>query len=73
MVRIKRTSMLSGKTNYMLLSLSQDEFEQAMEAYHGGQLLQDAFSMLTDAEREFVKTGITPEEWDEMCSEDEVD
>lgn len=72
MVRIKRTSMLSGKTNYMLLPLSVDEFEQAMEAYQGGQLLQNAFYMLDAGQREFLKTGITPEEWDAMCAEEEV-
>jgi hypothetical protein len=35
-----------------------------------GVLLQDAFPNITPAEREFIKTGITPEEWDEYFGED---
>jgi hypothetical protein len=38
--------------------------------YEFGVLLQDAFPNLTTEEREFIKTGITPEEWDEYFGKD---
>ena len=36
-----------------------------------GTFIQDAFPELTAGEREFIKTGITPDEFDSMFSEDE--
>jgi hypothetical protein len=35
-----------------------------------GVLLQNAFPNITPAEREFIKTGITPEEWDQYFGKD---
>lgn len=32
--------------------------------------IQDAFNFLTAGEREFLLTGLTPEEWDKMFAED---
>ena len=34
-------------------------------------LIQDAFPHLNFEEREFILTGITPEEWDELFKYDE--
>jgi hypothetical protein len=60
---ITRTSTLSGITR----TLDLDVTPAQVELYSaGGVLLQDAFPQLTMAEREFIKTGITAEEWDEM-------
>ena len=39
---------------------------RSIEAYNAGALLQDAFPQLTAEEREFFKTGVTKEEWDEV-------
>ena len=36
-----------------------------MLAYDQGALLQDAFPTLGAPEREFIKTGVTAEEWNE--------
>lgn len=36
-----------------------------------GKHIQDAFPFLTDNEREFILTGITAEEWDELFGEEE--
>jgi hypothetical protein len=32
----------------------------------GEKLLQDAFPRLSPSDREFIKSGITDEEWDEL-------
>jgi len=70
--QVIRTSRLSGKTNTMIFPISPDEFETANALYESGALVQDAFPMLTADEREFLITGITPEEWDATFgSEDE--
>lgn len=56
-----KTSMLTGITRTMDLPVT----EQQLELYQKGVLIQDAMSNLTAAEREFILTGITDEEWNE--------
>jgi hypothetical protein len=36
-------------------------------------LIQDAFPDLSPDDREFLMTGITPEEWDSLDYDDDVD
>ena len=57
---IRRTSMLTGKYNEMNISVTKEQ----IDAWQAGQLIQDAMPNLTADEREFIKTGITPDEWD---------
>ena len=40
--------------------------EQLQSYYEEGVLLQKAFPNLTAGEREFIKTGITDQEWEEQ-------
>lgn len=61
-INIIRISPFSGKTNSMVMSIDPED----IECYEDGELVQDAFPYLTADEREFFKTGITPEEWNEM-------
>ena len=58
---IIRTSPFSGNTNSMEIEVTQ---EQLSSWQVDGILIQDAMPHLTPDEREFIKTGITPEEWD---------
>ena len=58
-MKITRTSMLTGKTR----TLELDVTPQELAKWKAGILIQDAMPLLNDAEREFVKTGITAEEW----------
>jgi hypothetical protein len=64
---IMRISMLSGEVNEMDLDITPEQLE-SYELF--GVLLQDAFPNLSPAEREFIKTGITPEEWYDTFGED---
>ena len=59
-MQISRTSALTGNTHVMDLPVTMEQ----MLAYAQGELLQVAFPQLSADQREFVKTGITPEEWD---------
>lgn len=58
-----RTSMLTGREQSRVIPLAPEVYDACVEAYHSGLLLQDAFPMLSADDREFIKTGITPEEW----------
>jgi hypothetical protein len=45
--------------------------ELQLDAYERGSLLQEAFPNLDADQREFIKTGITKEEWIEIYGPDE--
>ena len=61
-MKITRTDPFTGQENTMDLAVT----EQQIDAWLGGRLIQNAFPNLTAGEREFIKTGITEESWDEM-------
>ena len=61
MVRITKTSMLSGMQRSMDLPVRQGHIDHWL----GGALIQDAMPHLDADQREFLMTGITPDEWDE--------
>jgi hypothetical protein len=58
-MKITRTSMVTGIEHTLDLPVT----EQQLRAYDAGALLQDAFPDLPGPEREFIKTGTTPEEY----------
>ena len=64
---VTRTSAHSGITRSMDLPITEDQ----IEAYSNGVLLQEAFYNLDADQREFIKTGITKEEWIEIYGPDE--
>jgi hypothetical protein len=59
--------MISGKIHTLDLPIT----EREALAYERGALIQDAFPNLSAAEREFIKTGITAEEWQATFGEDD--
>ena len=72
MVNVTRKSPFTGKVNTLALNIGQAEFDAAFAQWSAGFLmLQDAFPMLTAGEREFIKTGITPDEWDNLFGSEE--
>ena len=66
-MKITRTSWVSGEVNTLDLPITQEQ----LDLYAAGALLQDAFPNLTPDEREFIKSGITAEEWDSLFGGDE--
>jgi hypothetical protein len=64
---VKRVSMLSGNTTERELDIT----VQQIREYEGGVLLQDAFPSLNANDREFFKTGITEEEWENSFGSDD--
>ena len=66
-MQITRKSTLTGLTHEMNLPITQQEIDR----WQGGELIQDVFPYLSDDQREFLKTGITSEEWEEAFGEEE--
>jgi hypothetical protein len=65
---ITRRSPLTGKLNEMDLPISEDQIRLYQQ---GGILVQQAFPNLTPDQREFFKTGYTPEDWARVFPEEE--
>ena len=67
-MKVTRTSAFTGVTRTLDLDIS----EQNLQDWEEGLLLiQDACPNLTSEEREFIMTGITPEEWAAEFGEEE--
>lgn len=66
-MEVTRISMLSGKKHSRELPITAAQ----MMVWEAGILpLQEAFFNLSAADREFIKTGITAEEWDKTFGSD---
>jgi len=61
MIQVLRISMLTGKKHIRYLANATPE---QLNAWKNGVLIQKAFPDLSPEDREFIMTGITPEEWD---------
>lgn len=59
---ISNTSILTGITRTVDLPVTKAELER----WSNGELIQYVFPHLSDDDREFLMTGITPEEWDSI-------
>lgn len=64
---ITRTSMFTGKTHTLDIPVTQEQLDK----WNKGELIQVAMPNLTADEREFIKTGVTKEEWEETFKEDD--
>jgi len=69
-VLVSMNREMDGKRVEMTLNCSIEELAAGNAAYHKGALIQDAFPFLTADEREFLMTGITKSEWNEIFSEE---
>ena len=71
MITLNKKSPRTGKVNSMDL----DTTQAALDEYQSGstRLIQDIFPSLNSDEREFIQTGFTPQDWDELFGEEELD
>lgn len=63
---ITRTSMFTGKTTTLEIPVTQEQ----LDSWNKGELIQNAMPNLSVDEREFIKTGVTKEEWDETFGDE---
>lgn len=64
-MKIVRTSPFSGEVNEMELPITKEQLRR----WQDGELIQRVFPNLTADQREFIMTGITPEEWRDSFGE----
>jgi hypothetical protein len=68
-MQITRTSIFSGVTRTLELAITENQ----LQAWQAGQNIEQAMPTLTPADREFVMTGVTGEEWQTEFSEDDFE
>ena len=66
MMKITRTSPFTGETHTLDIDVTQSQ----IDAWYGGELIQNAMPNLSADEREFIKSGIPSHEWDSMFGEE---
>ena len=59
---IRRISGFTGKTHTMDIPVTVDQ----LKAWEDGELIQNIMPNLTPDQREFIMTGVTPEEWENV-------
>lgn len=62
-MKVKKISDITGIEHEMEIPVTQ---EQLNEYYNSNACIQDVFPQLNADQREFLMSGITPEEWDEL-------
>lgn len=67
---ITKQSMMSGKYNSMEIPITMTQFH-LINQQGRRTLIQEIVPNLTSDQREFLMTGATPEEWDNLMMEDE--
>lgn len=65
---VTRRSIVSGVERTIDLPVTQEQLDRHSR---GEGLIQDIFPDLTADQREFILTGITAEEWDNMFPEEQ--
>ena len=65
-MKIVRLSPISKTRNEMELPITEEQYK----SWVNGKLIQNAMPHLSADEREFVLTGITPEEWADVFGEE---
>lgn len=63
---LARTSPITETVNEMEIPMSIRDYSIAIQKWKAGAMIQDAFPNLPAPMREFIMSGITPQEWDEM-------
>lgn len=67
-MKITKKSEITGNVNSMEINVTTEELKKLGER-RPGEYIQNLLPKLTPDEREFLMTGITPEEWDKFIIE----
>ena len=66
-MQITRKSPFSGQTNTREINVTEEQLQKICQ---NGELIQRALPGVSAEDREFIKTGITPQEWNDMFGEE---
>lgn len=61
-MKITRKSLISGIERTLEINITEEQFEKYLK---GDDLIQNLMPELSANEREFIISGVTPEEWDQ--------
>lgn len=61
-MKITRTCPFTGNVNTLEINVTQEQ----LNSWENGELIQNAMPNLSSDEREFIKTGITSEQWENL-------
>lgn len=64
---ITRTSMFTGQVHQREIAVT----EEQLSRWNDGELIQNVVPHLSADDREFIMTGVTPEEWEETFGREE--
>ena len=64
---VRRENIFTGRVRELELDVTQEQIER----WHNGELIQNAMPHLSADEREFLVSGMLPEEWDAYISDGE--
>jgi len=64
-MEVVRTCIITGETNTLDIDITAEQ----LAAVEAGAVIQDVVPDVSRAEREFIKTGITPQKWRELFGE----
>jgi len=67
-LELVRASDFTGEVNSMILNVTEKQIDDYFE---GKGYIQTIFPDLSASEREFIKTGCTPDEWKKIFREEE--
>ena len=66
-MKIMRVSPVTGVTNYMEINVTEEQLDE----WRGGALIQNVLPHLTLDEREFLISGATPDDWENLFGSDD--
>lgn len=67
MMTFTKRSPITGNINSRDIDITEDQFQ----AWQDGEMIQVAMSNVSADDREFIISGMTPEDWATMFPEDE--
>ncbi len=65
-MKVTKISMMSGVEHTREMDVTSEQLRK----WQAGALIQDVMKHLSDDDREFLMTGITPEEWKKYLGEE---
>ena len=65
MLNITRISPVTAAVKTLELDITMDQYSR----WRGGELIQNAMPNLSADDREYIMTGMTPEDWDKLNSD----
>lgn len=64
-MKVTRTCIITGEAHTLDIDITAEQ----LAAVEAGAVIQDIMPDVSRAEREFIKTGITPQKWRELFGE----